>query len=151
VAHRACLGERPTFVHPTVAPVVDRLYALRRPVPGVRDQLLHGDLNPENILIAPAVPPAFIDMSPFWGPVELAVAIFANWIGPRRGDASALRRFEGVRHFEQMLVRAGIRMLLVMSELGERAFDDWDTSPECEAAQIILRYVEQRHPPDPVL
>jgi Ser/Thr protein kinase RdoA (MazF antagonist) len=144
VAHRACLGERPAFVHPTVAPLVDRLYALRQPVPGVRDQLLHGDLNPENILIAPAVPPAFIDMSPFWGPVELAVAIFANWIGPRHGDASALRWFEGVGHFEQMLVRAAIRMLLVMSELGEGAFEDWDTSPEREAAQIILRYIEER-------
>jgi hypothetical protein len=144
VAHRACLGGRPSFMHPTVAPLVDRLYALRQPVVGVRDQLLHGDLNPENILIAPAVPPAFIDMSPFWGPVELAMAIFANWIGPRQGDASVLGWFAGVAHFDQMLVRAGIRMLLVMSELGEHAFDDWDTSPEREAAQIILRHVEER-------
>jgi hypothetical protein len=125
-----------------VAGAVDRLYALRRPVGGLTDQLVHGDLNPENILVAPGRPPAFLDMSPFWRPVEFALAIFANFIGPRRGDGAVLRRFAGVAHFDQLLVRAGIRMLLVMSELGD--LDDWETCPERRAAEIIVRHVARR-------
>ncbi|HET8630814.1 MAG TPA: phosphotransferase [Thermomicrobiales bacterium] len=141
-ADRWCWDDRPAWVHPAVAGAVDRLYALRRPVGGLTDQLVHGDLNPENILIAPGRPPAFLDMSPFWRPVEFALAIFANFIGPRQGDRAVLRHFAGVAHFDQLLVRAGIRMLLVMSELGD--LDDWANCSERWAAEIIVRHVEGR-------
>lgn len=43
--------------------------ALGWQVPGLRDQVIHGDLNYHNILIAPpgsGLPPAFIDMGPYW-------------------------------------------------------------------------------------
>jgi len=84
---------------------VTRLYELRKPIRRKPYQVTHGDLNPENILGAPDLPPAFIDFSPFWAPPELAVAIFANWIGPRRGDAGVLRHFENIPNFAQLLIR----------------------------------------------
>lgn len=141
-ADRWCWGERPAWVHPVLAEHVDRLYALRRPVSDLQDQLIHGDLNPENVLIAPGVPPAFLDMAPFWRPPEFALGMFANWIGPRRGDVAVLRHFTVVPQFDQMLVRAAIRMLLVMSELGD--LDGWDTCSEKRAAELVLAYVGAR-------
>ncbi len=141
VAHRACLGEPPAQIHPAVRGLVEQLYALRRPVDGLSEQVIHGDLNPENLLVAPGQPIGLLDMSPFWGPPELALAIFANWIGPRQGDAGVLSQFAGVRHFDQVLIRAGIRMLLVMSESGD--LSDWETCSERRAAEIIIAWVER--------
>jgi hypothetical protein len=132
----ACWGERPAEVHPAIAPLVDALYALRQPVDDLRRQVIHGDLNPENILVAPGQPPAFLDVAPFWRPPEFALAMFANWIGPRRGVRSVLRHFAGVPHFDQFLVRAGIRMLLIMTNL-----DGFEATSEARAARIILDYV----------
>jgi hypothetical protein len=81
--------------------------------------------------------PAFLDFSPFWGPAEFALAIFANFIGPRQGDVSVLKHFEGIAHFDQLLIRAAIRMLLVMSVIND--LDDWETCSEKKAAEMIIR------------
>src|SRR5207248_631328 len=95
-------------------------------------------MNAESILVTPGVPPAFIDFSPFWGPPELALAIFANWVGPRSGHTKALNHFRNVPSFDQWLIRAGIRMLLVMSEFG-----DWNNSSEKSAAEMILEFARR--------
>lgn len=139
VAHQACLGERPRFVHPLLAEQVDALYDLRRPLPPQPEQLIHGDLNAGNILIAPGLPPAFIDVAPFWAPPELALGMLANWVGPRQGDTDVLRHFAGVPQFDQWLIRAAIRMLIVVSEL--RGVAGWEHSSERRAADLVLRYV----------
>jgi Ser/Thr protein kinase RdoA (MazF antagonist) len=136
-AHRWCWGEKPDGVQPELRPLVDRLYALRRPVEGLEWQLIHADLNHENILVAPGLAPAFLDLSPFWAPPEFALAIFANFAGPRRGDASILKHFAGVQTFDQLLIRAGIRMLLVVSALN--GLDEW--SSERRAAELIIEQV----------
>jgi hypothetical protein len=138
-AHRWSLGEPPARIHPVLQPYVAALDRLRTPIPHQPYQLIHGDLNPENILIAPGLPPAFIDFSPFWSPPEFALAIFATWIGPRRGNMAALAHFQHVPHFHQWLIRAALRMLLVISESGN--FADWPTSPEKRAAELVLDYV----------
>jgi len=139
IAHRYCWELPPAYVHPTLIPYLDILYDKLTPLPPMPIQLIHGDLNCENILIEPERAPGFIDFTPFWAPVEFAVAMFANWVGPRRGDGSVLHHFESVNHFEQLLLRAVIRMLLVMSELD--GLDDWETSSEKRAMEIVIDYV----------
>jgi len=141
-AHRWSLGEPPDRIHPAVQPYVAALYRLRTPVPHQPYQLIHGDLNPENILIAPDLPPAFIDLSPFWSPPKFALAIFATWIGPRRGDMAALAHFQHLPHFHQWLIRAALRMLLVISDAGH--VTDWPTSPEHRAAELVMNAVHLR-------
>jgi Ser/Thr protein kinase RdoA (MazF antagonist) len=138
-AEKHCWGSRPTWVHPMLEEYVDDLYAKRRPVPPMTCQLIHGDLNPENILVAPDLTPGFIDLTPFWSPVDFALAMFANWIGPRRGDRYVLRHFEDIAHFDQLLLRAAIRMLLIVSEL--HGVKGWEKSSEKHAAEIVLDYV----------
>jgi hypothetical protein len=143
-AHEWCFGTPPDAVQPQLQPLVQQLYAVRRPISLSPRQLIHGDLDPENVLIAPGLPPAFLDLSPFWAPAEFAPAIFANWIGPRRGDLAVLPLFEGIRDFKQLLIRAAIRMLLVMAVLDELA--DWNMSSEKRAAELVIQYVTDPSP-----
>ncbi len=141
-ADRWCWGEKPEHIHPIVEPLVNTLYELRRSVEGLKDQLIHGDLSLANILIAPHLPPAFIDLSPFWRPVEFALGMYANWVGPRQGDISVLKYFQHMKAFDQMLIRASIRMLLAMHVLGD--LEDWETCSEKKAAELVISYVQEK-------
>jgi Ser/Thr protein kinase RdoA (MazF antagonist) len=138
-AHQWCWGAAPPVIQPQLQPLIAQLYALRQPIQTSPAQLIHGDLNPENILIAPGQPPALLDFSPFWAPAEFALAIFANWIGPRRGDHGVLAEFAHIPNFAQLLIRAALRMLLVMAVLD--TLGDWDRSSEKRAAELVIDYV----------
>lgn len=147
IAQLGCLGQRPPGPSATrwqagragLECLLDALYALRRPIPSAPAQLMHGDLNLENFLIAPGLPPAIIDFSPFWGPPELALAILANFSGPRRREPAGLRHFAHIPHFPQFLLRAAIRMLLVVQALDD--FDAWDNSTEKYAAEQVILFM----------
>ena len=75
---------------------------------------------------------------PFWASAEFALAIFANWAGPRMGDLSPLRYFYDIKNFDQLLIRASIRMLLIVSHLN--GVDRCET--EKKAAELVLSYVK---------
>ncbi|MGD9029856.1 MAG: phosphotransferase [Anaerolineae bacterium] len=136
VAHRHCWEGPPERVHPLLADLVDKLYARYEPLPPLPWQLVHGDLNAENVLVAPGQAPGFVDFTPFWAPAVFALAMFANWIGPRQGDVSILRCFQQIPHFTQLLLRAAVRMLLVVSEL--EGVQDWESTPEKRAGELVL-------------
>lgn len=138
-AHQWCWGAPPPGIQPQLRPLIEQLYILRQPIQTAPFQLIHGDLNPENILIAPGLPPAILDFSPFWAPADFALAIFANWIGPRRGDAAVLKQFAHIPNFAQLLIRAALRMLLVMVVIDR--LDDWETLSEKRAAELVIEYV----------
>jgi hypothetical protein len=138
-AHEHCFGDRPASVHLVLAQLVDEMYALRKPLPVMPCQLIHGDLNHENVLVSPGASVGFIDLTPFWAPVDFALAMFANWIGPRRGDESVLKYFEDIPYFDQLLLRAAIRMLLVVSHL--KGVQEWETSSEKRAAEMVLEWL----------
>ena len=65
--------------------------------------------------------------------------MFANWIGPRRGDIAVLRHFAAMQDFRQFLIRAAIRMLLVMAVIDR--LGDWETSTEKRAAELVVQVV----------
>jgi hypothetical protein len=151
IAHRASLDDGPGTkpasrlrIPPQLREHSRALEALRRPIRLSKPQVIHGDLNPQNILIADGIahgqPPAFLDFSPFWAPSEFALAMFANWIGPREGDASVLADFSGMPHFPQLLLRASLRRLYVRA-VSDR-LEDWATSSEKAAAEIVIEYVK---------
>jgi hypothetical protein len=138
-AHRDCWSRRPDDIEPAVAPLADALYARLQPLPSLPLQLIHGDLNPDNIVMSSQEAPGFIDFTPFWAPAGFALAIFANWLGPRRGDISVLSAFSAQPFFTQLLLRASIRMLLVVSNLGGTG--SW--APERRAAELVIEYVSR--------
>jgi hypothetical protein len=113
-ADRGAFGDLPPDVDARARPVIEELCALRRPLTGLTDQLIHGDANAANVLIAPGLPPAIIDLAPYWRPPEFALAVTALWLCAYHGHVEAFAAFEHVRHFNQLLLRALIRTLLVM-------------------------------------
>ena len=78
-------------------------------------------------------------LSPFWGTGEFALAIFANFIGPRQGDIEILKQFAQVADFKQLLIRAAIRMLLVMQYLQQ--VDAKLCQIELQAAELVIDFV----------
>ena len=139
IAHRHCWKNRPDWVHPMLAELVVELYTRYRPLPSLRCQLIHGDLNVDNILVTPGQPPGFIDFTPFWAPVDFAIAMFANWVGPRRGDVQVLRHFGDIPYFRQLLLRSAVRMLLIVSELN--GVVGWEKATEKRAAELVLDWL----------
>ena len=76
IGSRRAFGEEPMDVAtPGLRPLVDRLAAVLRPVPEA-SQLVHGDLG-GNVLLADGLPPAVIDLSPYWRPPGWALAVVA--------------------------------------------------------------------------
>lgn len=71
-ADRAAWGERPLELHTAFTAVELRLRAALEPLG--RSQLVHGDLT-GNVLFARELPPAVIDLSPYWRPPEYAEGV----------------------------------------------------------------------------
>ena len=86
-------------------PHVTRLEALLERV-RAPSQVIHGDLT-GNVLFADALPPAVIDLSPYWRPVEFATAVVVAdalvWEG---ASAAELATATDVDQFGQLLARA---------------------------------------------
>ena len=125
VADRVAWGELPPELPPGFSPDLPqradadgrplaRLVAATRPVsePG---QLIHGDLT-GNVLFDSSVPPAIIDLSPYWRPAGYASAIvFADAMVWEGADARVLDAAGRVEDFGQYLLRALIFRLVTDS------------------------------------
>jgi uncharacterized protein (TIGR02569 family) len=105
VGERVAWGELPVtaFEHVKHVP---RLVAALRPVDESASQLVHGDLT-GNVLFAIALPPAVIDVSPYWRPPAFASAVVVGdallWEG---ADKSLLAAVVHVDDFPQFLLLA---------------------------------------------
>lgn len=125
---------------PLAAPLLQRL----RPVPELRPQLIHADLNEQNMLVAPGLHPAIIDMTPYWRPSEFALAVPAYWLGPYRGNAAILPAFAHLPAFDQMLVRVGLRTILISQEFSRLGAAIGDAEQEYRASvEIICNWVDR--------
>ncbi|HEY0603993.1 MAG TPA: phosphotransferase [Herpetosiphonaceae bacterium] len=126
------------------ATLIGPLMQRKRDLPDVGCQLIHGDLNEQNILVAPGLPPALIDMTPYWRPAPFALAVLAFWIGPYRGDAEILRQFAQIPAFDQMLIRMALRTIFVSQEFARLGAKIGDVEREYGAAvEIVCRWVDR--------
>jgi uncharacterized protein (TIGR02569 family) len=108
---------------------VARLAAARRPIDAL-DQLIHGDLS-GNVLFAEGLPPAIIDLSPYWRPTAFATAIVVAdalvWDG---ADTSLLSQVRHIDHFAQYLVRALIYRMVTHRIGGSGGADPYEPAVE---------------------
>ncbi len=116
VADRVAWGESPPG---DIADIryLDVLMAASRPL-SAPSQLIHGDLT-GNVLFHDHLPPAIIDLSPYWRPVGYASAIVVAdalvWEG---ADARLVGAVDHINDFDQYLVRALIFRLVADRLLG---------------------------------
>ncbi len=86
-------------------PQVASLETVLEPI-AAPSQVIHGDLT-GNVLFADPLPPAVIDLAPYWRPAEFATAIVVAdalvWEG---ADIAELKPTTGTDRFGQFLVRA---------------------------------------------
>lgn len=127
-------GEVPENLDPILLDTISGLLNLKKPV-NLPDQLIHGDLNLKNILIADNQPPAIIDLALYWRPAAFAQAVMAYWIGPYKGNIEILNNFRHMPEFDQMLIRAGLRMSLTQK--------DPQNATEIEGYQKANRIIEE--------
>ena len=105
-----------------LTPPLDGLHQLLRRLAGrlppEDGQLVHGDLT-GNVLFAPGLPPAVIDLSPYWRPAAFAEAVVVGdamiWHGAGRPLLRAAAAISGP-HFVPYVARAVIYRLATTNE-----------------------------------
>lgn len=116
---------------------VARLAAARQPLdaPG---QLIHGDLT-GNVLFANDLPPAIIDMSPYWRPAAFAAAIVVAdalvWEG---ADVSLVSQLDHIDRPDQYLVRALIYRLVTDRINRESGIPTDHHDPYLPAVEVVV-------------
>jgi len=130
-AQRAVWGETsldPYLTMNHVARLVEALRSVDAP-----EQVVHSDFT-ANVLFADDEPPAVLDLSAWWAPVEYAQAIVVGdallWYG---GEASLAERVEPQFFLRAVLFRKIVDRLLRLDE-PERAGDDDLYAPVVELA-----------------
>ncbi|MDH2445426.1 TIGR02569 family protein [Amnibacterium sp. CER49] len=113
-ADRAAWDEEARPTHPGVAPLAARLRALVRP-PAEPPQLVHADLS-GNVLFAPGLPPAVIDLSPYWRPAVYAEAIAVADGLLWHGEGAALLDVAGRAGDLPLVARGALFRLLDLDE-----------------------------------
>jgi uncharacterized protein (TIGR02569 family) len=136
VGDRVAWGEIPVaeFRHVRHVP---RLAAAIRPVTA-HSQLIHGDLG-GNVLYDDTLPPAVIDFSPYWRPVQFAAAVVVAdalvWEG---ADASLLSAVRHIGNFGQYLLRALIYRAVTDSVLDPSGPGTGGSRPDPYAPAVDL-------------
>jgi uncharacterized protein (TIGR02569 family) len=121
---RVAWGESPIEPYEDLDTIRDLAVALR-PV-AARPRLIHGDLT-GNVLFHPQLPPAVIDVSPYWRPSAFADAIVVAdavvWEGADAELATAVSA--GVPEFGQCFLRALIYRIVTDCLAGGDRTNDW--------------------------
>jgi uncharacterized protein (TIGR02569 family) len=123
-------GDRVAWGESPIGPYLDLdtirdLAAALRPVPA-RSQLIHGDLT-GNVLFHPRLPPAVIDVSPYWRPPAFADAIVvADALAWEGAGADLVRTVAaGTPEFGQCFLRALIYRIVTDRLAGGDRASDW--------------------------
>jgi uncharacterized protein (TIGR02569 family) len=118
---RMAFGEEPLAVRSSgLRPLVDRLAAVLRPVDHVPSQLVHGDLGGNVLLSEDGLPPAVIDLSPYWRPPGWALAVVAvDALVWGDADPSVLDLLAGEPEIDQLLLRAMLYRLVTDDVVGQ--------------------------------
>ena len=137
IGDRVAWGELAADLFPEVRHLPE-LASARRALEAPR-QLVHGDLT-GNVLFADDLPPAVIDLSPYWRPPAYASAVVVAdalvWEG---ADESLLDAVAHVPRFPQFLVRALIMRVVVDRLFREAEPTRADDDPFAEPVELACR------------
>lgn len=115
VADRVAWGEQPYETSPAFAPTLGPLFAKLRTILQP-SQLIHGDLT-GNVLFSEGLPPAIVDISPYWRPADFGAAVVVvdalTW---EDADLDLVTSLQGTPELDQLLLRAAIRRVVEFAE-----------------------------------
>jgi uncharacterized protein (TIGR02569 family) len=143
VADRAAWGDSPIAPYRS-APHVARLEATLAPV-HAPSQLIHGDLT-GNVLFDEAQPPAILDLSPYWRPVEFASAIVvADALAWEGAEAFELEPAFTVDSFGQLLARA-LLFRIVTDAIADPDAAQAHAAAYAPAVELAVRLMDDERP-----
>lgn len=127
IADRMIWEETPLEYGAQLVPVIARLKPLLKPI-NIHSQLIHGDMS-GNILFYESLPPAIIDLSPYWRPAEYPTAVIVvDSIVWENAPDSLLDEIENTFEMNQLLVRAAMWRIKTTEEFiqqyGKGSLDD---------------------------
>jgi len=141
VADKVTWGEMEIVHHPRIAPAIERLSKCLREVHET-SQLIHGDFG-GNVLFSKEAPPAIIDFSPYWRPVEFAVGIIiADAIVWEGADLSLIELGSKLSNFHQHLLRAELRRIIEIETLQQMY--GWKMLEQIEAHFPLIEAISKR-------
>ncbi|MGE5250720.1 MAG: hypothetical protein ACM3QS_10965, partial [Bacteroidota bacterium] len=113
-----------------LTPAMTRLQSLMKPI-NLRSQLIHGDMT-GNILFQDPLPPAVIDLSPYWHPREYAEAIIVvDSIVWDNAPDTIIQELDDTFEAYQLLLRAAMWRIKTTEEYinqyGKGDIDDVDS------------------------
>jgi uncharacterized protein (TIGR02569 family) len=141
LADKMAWGELEIKCHKRLQPAVKLLTSRIKQI-DLPNQIIQGD--PGNILFSPCAPPAIIDFSPYWRPVEFSLAVLIVdalvWEG---ASESIFQVFRDVVHLDQLLLRAELRRVLELDGLsrkfGPERLEEVDAhAPTIELIRLIV-------------
>lgn len=140
VADKVTWGEMELVHHPHIQPAIEQLRKCLQKV-DTKSQLIHGDFG-GNILFSDTLPPAIIDLSPYWRPVPFAVGVMiADAIVWEGADFSLMEAGKRFQDFEQHLVRAELRRVIELDTL-HRMYG-WHMLEEVNAHLPLIDYISE--------
>ncbi|MBN2004836.1 MAG: aminoglycoside phosphotransferase [Anaerolineae bacterium] len=143
VADKVAWGEAELAFSPPIAPAVERLRRRLRRYPrpvGARSQIIHGDFG-GNVLFADGVPPAVIDLSPYWRPAAFAVGvIIADAIVWEGAEMALIAAGNGFADFTQHLLRAELRRIIELETLHQ--IYGWEHRDDITAHLPLIEVLE---------
>lgn len=114
-ADRMVWGKQILTMSEQLKPFLTPLISKLKPIE-LDEQLIHGDMT-GNILFHETLPPAVIDMTPYWHPAKYAEAIIAVdaivWDG---ADDTLLDMLDNTSEMNQLLLRAAIWRIKITDE-----------------------------------
>jgi uncharacterized protein (TIGR02569 family) len=141
IADKVAWDELEFRFHPRVAPIAKRLRSCLRRIDSP-SQLIHGDFG-GNVLFSDLLPPAVIDLSPYWRPAALAVGVVvADAIVWEGAEASLIDAARGIEEFDQFLARAELRRIIEL-DAAHRLWN-WDVLGELDVHLPLIAIIEER-------
>jgi uncharacterized protein (TIGR02569 family) len=113
-ADKMAWEEIPLKCHTKIKPYALKLKSCLKPIK-LKNQIIHGDIG-GNILFSNDKPPAVIDFSPYFRPVDFALAILVvDSLVWDDTSNNILKLFKDKKEFTQLLLRAELRRILEIS------------------------------------
>lgn len=141
IADRFAWGEEEVNYHRQLAPALQELLVLIQPI-SLPSQLIHGDIT-GNILFHDPLPPAVIDMAPYWRPAEFATAIIVVdsivWEG---ASGTLMESIINTEHMHQLLLRAAIRRIMELDSIHKQF--SYDCLDQVDAYGHLITLLSKR-------